>query len=244
MYFELSRMDVYDDRPFSDRTKDSFVCQQPRLPIASFQIEWTGPVRSASTRTSLWNGETTWLISTNQGTLSFKSLANSDWRKADVMAFQFNSSASGAFTVSLNPKQAASTWAHKCPDYEYNPPADVLPIGHGLQGSVLRQRHLINTSHSTAMAIWSPSSGPIAVESGRASLPAGGTELAISISGVTPDLESSIVNATEQVLLAQQLGYAGVSELNAAWWHAYWPSGGFITLNESIVESFYYQQVS
>jgi len=74
-------------------------------------------------------------------------------------------------------------------------------------------------------------------------LPAGASSAAIAISGVSPSFNASVAAVTKQLHLAMDLGFEGVRQANTVWWHEFWPAGGFITLNESIIESFYYQQV-
>ena len=115
-----------------------------------------------------------------------------------------------------------------CSNYVPNPP----PLGKSAVSqlgvlNVTTQRHLRGTAHSTAVL--------------EQKLPGGidATYFA-AVSAVSKDASAADSWAVSQVSAA---GTAGVERVRAAhrvWWHAFWPAGGFVTYEYTVLESLYF----
>ena len=232
----LGRMDVYDDRtaalcgasqPPCDAFQGNFAIDTPRLPIGYVVLDFGSALVSAVGVVDLWDGVVSGNVTTNAGVLSFRVYGLMDWRATDAIVIETAVLAgSGAWNVSFVPSPAVSTWADET--YVYSPAVDCH--GDAASGTlVCTQIHLLNTSHSTAVQTRS---------NGGA-----GQVTYVSISPVLSDSASSDAYASAQVAAASQLGPAALLATTRAWWHTFWPAGGAVTLNDTVLESFYYIQL-
>lgn len=166
-------------------------------------------------------------VTTSAGVLGFRVYGLMDWQATDALVVETETlSGSGAWNVSFSPSPAVSTWADA--NYVYNPAVDCHDSA-ALGTLLCTQVHLLNSSHSTA----------VQTRAGN------GTAQAtyISISPVLADAASSDAYAAAQVAAASQLGPVALLAATRAWWHAFWPAGAVVTLNDTVLEAFYYIQI-
>lgn len=230
---DVSRQDVYDDRTAalgSPRFLNNFVYDQPRLPVGHFDIAFGGPITAGVGRITLFSAVSTLNVTTNAGVLSLAAWACAAWdTAADVVALEATWSGSGAPSITWVPDVAESTWSGRDKRYVPNPPplnSSTASIVRGRGGTlnVTTQPHLAGSAHSTA--VWQGS-----VEGG----------VLLTLIGISPVLASgdaADAAASGQVLAGVAAGLPALRAAHEAWWATWWPAGGFITLEDSVVESF------
>ena len=229
---EVSRQSLYDDRNSSlgARFMHNFVYDTPRLPVGYFDISMGATIIQGFGRIALYDG-CVWInISTTAGTLTLSAWANAEYTTADVIVLQVLHHPDGLVPViTFVSEVCESTWADQDKNYVPNPPPLFASAAIGL-GAVLNtttQLHLLGTSHSTAVlqdtvnAIFYLAISPVSAE---------------------PALSDSY--AQKQVHAAYKLGLPMLQRQHLQWWHDWWPRGGFITTEFSILEGFFYTQVS
>ena len=232
----LGRTDVYDDRTSAlcgeqaktcSAFQGNFAIDTPRLPIGYFVLDYGSELVSAAGKVEMWNGIVLGNVTTTTGVLGFRIYGLMSWRSTDALVIETALlSGSGSWNVSFVPSPAVSTWADE--SYVYNPTVDC----HGDAASsilICTQLHLLNTSHSTAVITRSSGTSAQATY--------------ISISPVLNDAMSSDAYASAQVVSASQLGPTVLLQDTQAWWHAFWPAGAAMILNDTVLESFYYIQL-
>lgn len=207
----------------------NFAIDTPRLPIGYLTLDYGAPLLSAVGVVDLWDGVVYGNVTTTAGVLGFRVYGLMDWRATDALVVETETlSGSGAWNLTFVSSPAVSTWADA--NYVYNPAADCH--GDAAAGTLLcTQLHLLNTSHSTAVQTRASGGGAAAQAT------------YISISPVLPDAASSDAYAAAQVAAASQQGPAALLTATQAWWHDFWPAGAAITLNDTVLESFYYIQI-
>jgi alpha-L-fucosidase 2 len=226
---DVSRTTVYDDRTSSlpgNEFLNNFVFDQPRLPIGHLYLSWVGTFQSATGRIRLYDGVVEVNVTTTAGTLSAEVWASADYATADVIVLETSTTGGEAWSVVFVPEIAQSTWSGNDARYVPNPPPVNTSrlLAPQLLLNLTTQAHLIGTGHTTAV------------------LQSAGAATILTISQVLATPQLSDAWATEQV----QAAAASVSGLRAAheaWWHAFWPDGGFVTLDYSILEGFWFIQV-
>lgn len=216
---DISRTTVYDDREASlgsPAFTGNFVYDQPRLPVGQLYLRLTSPLTNAVGRISLYDGMILLNLTTATGGASVAMWASADTAAADVMVVEANTTGTEIASLSWTPAVAASTWANQNSNYVYNPPASTS-IVNGV--NVTTQAHLMGTAHATAIR-------------------SVGAAYVITISPVLSSPAAAVSWAVGQV--------NGVTDLSAlraahlAWWRAWWPQGGFITFEYTLLEQFFY----
>ena len=119
-----------------------------------------------------------------------------------------------------------------CNNYEYNP-KPVLTSRTGLNGRVnlTTQMHLRGTAHTTAIY----TCGGAEEDCGR-----GGLAYFTAVSSVSKDWKTADGWAAGQVSAAAQLGIVGMRASHRKWWSEWWPRGGFVTYEYTVLESLYF----
>jgi hypothetical protein len=217
---DVSRVDVYDDRDARLGTAftDDFIFDQPRLPIGHLLLRAPGDVfESASARIVLADGVVRGVLETSAGAFGFALYANAAWQSADVIVLETNAT----WNVTWVPELAASTQAG--PNYVPNP----APVTRAASSTttVTTQLHLVNTSHSTAVA------------------KADATTAFLSISPVLDSAANSDAWAAAQVAAAAAAPAGTLLAEHEAFWHGFYASGGFVTFNSSRLEAFWWLQL-
>jgi alpha-L-fucosidase 2 len=232
---DVSRTVVYDDRvPGMPSFLNNFVYDQPRLPIGHFVLTWSSgadPVTGLG-RLSLFDGTASLNITTPSGALSLRVWASAEWETADVIAVETDSSGGEVWQVSFVPEAAVSTWNSDA-SYVPNPPP-INTTSSPAQNQILNltsQPHLRGTGHTTAV---------LSISNGAGS-PA--TTTFLTISPVQASVSASDAWATAQVAAAAQTGVQALYAAHTAWWNAFWPAGGMVFLDYSVLESFFYIQI-
>jgi hypothetical protein len=230
---DISRQDVYDDRTAAlgaPRFLNNFVYDQPRLPVGHFDILFGGPITAGVGRISLFSAVSTLNVTTSAGVLSLAVWACAAWDSlADVIAVEATWGGGGAPSITWVPEIAQSTWSGRDHRYVPNPPplnssSVRLVGGRGGTLNVTTQPHLAGTAHSTA--VWQ----------GNAE---GGVLLTLAaISPVLASNDAADAAASGQALAGVAVGLSALRSAHEAWWAAWWPAGGFITLEDSRLESF------
>lgn len=228
---DISRTVVYDDRtPDMPQYMNNFVFDQPRLPIGHFYASWVGNLVNATGKISLYNGIVILNIITDQGTLALNMYASADWTTADVMVLETNSTNNEHWSITWIPEIAQSTWSGQSNRYVPNPAPfnSSSSIGNNLLLNMTTQAHLKGTAHTTAIL--------------QSTITTQSTIYYITISPVLSSTTVANNWATAQVQQGQQAGYSlRIAHVN--WWNSFWPNGGFITVEYSILESFWFIQI-
>lgn len=238
IHIEISRQSVYDDRNASlPSFLNNFVYDSPRLPIGHFELPSPPGTTYVSGlgRVSLYDARATLALTTSSGsTISLAVWACAAFEQADVIAVEATWSSTFAPSTPLVyiPDAAQSTWVGRDSRYVLNPPPmnTSTPIPSGGVLNVSTQAHLIGTSHSTAV---------LEVDATPTS-----TTLFLSVSPVMEGGSApSTAYATSQVTAAASLGLTATRALHESWWHGWWPAGGVVIMEYSVLESFFYIQL-
>ena len=62
----------------------------------------------------------------------------------------------------------------------------------------------------------------------------------VATSPVSKDTAAADAWASAQVLAAAKAGVENLRAAHRAWWHAFWPAGGFVTIEHTVLESLYF----
>ena len=123
------------------------------------------------------------------------------------------------------PAVAASTWASKLKTYVHNPPSATTTSTPtpGVRLNVTSQPHLAvkGTGHASAV---------LSSYAGRAQ-----THI-VSLSNTKPSPAAADEHVTAQATRAHA-DLASIRAMHEAWWAAWWPAGGFLTLDHSPLEA-------
>ena len=236
LHLDVSRQTVYDDRDASlgpPRFLNNFVYDQPRLPIGHFDILFDAPITAGLGRIALYSARSSLDITTSDGTLSLAVWACAAWdTAADVITIEAAWSGSSSPTIAWVPEIAQSTWSGRDKDYVPNPPPlnTSSSPSNGQLLNVTTQPHLMGTAHATAVLRIDDSSGSAAT-------------FFVAVSPVVASSNAATNEASMSVTAAAQLGVPALRAAHEAWWAAWWPAGGFITLEDSVIESFVYIQL-
>lgn len=235
---DVSRQTVYDDRDASlgpPRFLNNFVYDAPRLPIGHFDIIFDGQILSGLGRIALYNARSSLNVTSGDGTFSIAIWACAAWdTAADVITIEaaWIGNGSSSPTIAWVPEIAQSTWSGGNKDYVPNPPplnASSSPSSGQLLNTTT-QPHLMGTAHATAVLRVDGSDGSTAT-------------LFVGISAVVASSEAATAAASASVTAAAQLGVPALRAAHEAWWADWWPAGGFITMEDSVIESFVYIQL-
>ena len=229
---EVSRQSLYDDRNASVPYLNNFVFDQPRLPVGYVTIAWTSgaPAAAVTGRLSLHDARATVHVTTPSGALDLSVYAQAAWdTAADVLVLEASGSGSEQPALAFTPYPAQSTWIGRDARYVPNPPP-VNGSSSPAPGTTLNtttQAHLLGTAHCTAVLADAAAPGL----------------LLLSVSPTLPSPSAAEAWAGGQVLAARALGAAALRAAHEAWWHAWWPAGGFLTTDFTVAEGFFYLQL-
>jgi hypothetical protein len=253
---ELGRTDVYDDRqPGAPYYTGNFVYDQPvcarpsaqsasslraslnaqrvapcaaqRLPIGRFFLPLVGSLDSGWMRLSLWDATVTGEVLTSTGAVQWTAYLHAE---AGVLALEV--AAQGGETAALpalqfEPANASSSWAPNDPSYVFNPPPRFATLQPG-DASVCSQPLLSGNCYATAYA-W------------RIAANGASARLLATVSGVG-DCNDTAASAAAAVAAFEAGNASALAETHAAWWHAEYPAS-FVSVNDSVLEGFYWIQV-
>ena len=235
----VSRADTYDDRTAASTPAaytDNFVYDRPRLPIGSLRVSFASGQRVAAGATGrivLHGARAEYNLTTpSGGAVALRVWACADADAADAIVVEAQGSGGERAVVTWEPALAQSTWSGRSASYVPNPPprnaSAPAPGGSGTL-NVTTQLHLRGTAHSTA--VWQGAGG------------AGGGDALLTIVSTSAVLASGAAAgawASAQVLKAQAAGAEALRARHEAWWAAFWPQGGSLFLDYSVIEQLFY----
>jgi hypothetical protein len=243
LQLHVNRQTLWDDR-----TPDlglpyylgNFAYDQPRLPVGFFNITWQSNAAPSSVegRVSLFDGVATLNVTTNSGTclLSIWSSATHDSSTpgggADVTVIESSWTGSEKCNIVFVPESAQSTWIGRDKRYVPNPPpiSKTSVIAPELKLSLTSQPHLPvkGTFHTAAVL--------------RQQMQDTSATYYFTVSKTLGNQNVSDAWATHEVVAAQQQ-MPSLRKAHEAAWHSWWPAGGFLTFEYSVLESFWYAQL-
>jgi hypothetical protein len=200
--------------------------------IGHFEISF-GPITSGVGRISLFSARSSLRVTTAIGNLSLAVWACAAWdTAADVIAVEAMWSGSGAPALTWVPDNAQSTWSGYDATYVPNPPplnASSQPAS-GWSLNLTTQPHLVGTAHATAVLRMDGGDG-------------NSTTIFVAISPVVASADAAGTAAVASVMAAGRLGVTALRAAHEEWWASWWPKGGFITLEDSVLEAFVFIQL-
>ena len=197
-----------------------------RIPIGDLVLLPVGKIQASTMRLDLWNAEASGTLTTERGTLVWKSFTHAD-KLVQVIEVQAtggeqNYTFTWAGGLAANPRSVHKK--EKIPANEMNPPP-VASCDGALNVSVQALKD----------------EGEHAVVWGRVAGGAGQSVLALSVgSAQAPGAARAEATAAVKAALAE-----GVAKLRAShrvWWHAYWPES-FVSIPDTRLEGFYWMQM-
>jgi alpha-L-fucosidase 2 len=228
---DLGRADLYDDRTKAatpEAFTGNFVYDRPRLPIGHLLLRFGAPIIGGSGRLNLWNAEAEYNVTTQSNgggtrTTSVRIWASADHELADAVVVDIGG-ARHYVDVRWVPEPGDSFWMPRNSKYVPNPTPRTVTNATRASGTlnVTTQMHLRGTAHSTAVLRLADSAGII-----------------LSVSPVSKSDLDADAWATEQVSNAAAAGIDKVRTAHRAWWHVFWPAGGFVTYELTVMESLY-----
>jgi len=242
LQMHVSRQTLWDDRT-PDLGPiyylDNFALDQPRLPLGYFSITMTSgaPLLSATGRVSLWDAVAQLNVTTPAGSCALAAWASAAHDRAaggaDVVVLETSWAGSEACVVKWVPLRCASTWSNDA-RYVFNPPPlnATAVLSPELELTTVSQPHLPQkgTWHSTAVL--------------RSQLHPTAAAYVVTVSPVLGSQAAADAWAAAEVGAAVAAG--GLPALRAAHeadWHSWWPAGGALTFEYSLLESFWYLQL-
>jgi|EP01049_Picozoa_sp_SAG25_P004511 hypothetical protein len=138
---------------------------------------------------------------------------------------------SGYGLCKLCPHCGSSQGCVLCDNYVPNPPphtSSVLArVGAGVAHiNITTQPHLRGTAHATAVLALADVNNS--------------STFIITVSPVSADATTAERWASRQVAAAAHHGVSSLRDAHRAWWHAFWPAGGFVTYEYTVLESLYF----
>ena len=241
------RLNVHRQTLWDDRTPDlglpfylnNFVYDQPRLPSGFFRVTWaSGAAPTAAVgRVSLFDAVASLNVSTPSGSCALAVWASaahdssSPGGGADVVVIESSWTGTEECVVTFVPEAAVSTWNG---DNRYipNPP----PLNSSRVLSPELQLQLTSQPHLPQKGTWHTAAVL------RAQFAFASATYVFTVSPVLSSQNASDAWATAEVLAAQgQL--PGMRGAHEAAWHAWWPAGGFVSFEYSVLESFFFLQL-
>jgi hypothetical protein len=239
------RLNVHRQTTWDDRTPDlglpyylnNFVYDQPRLPCGFFRITWASGAAptSAVGRVSLFDAVATLNVSTPTGSCALAVWASAAHASpdagADVVVVEAEWTGSEGCSVVFVPEAAVSTW-NGDDRYVPNPPPlnTTTVLSPELELLLVSQPHLPQkgTWHTAAVL--------------REQLQPTRSTTVWTVSPVLAGQAAADAWAKAEVLAAQaQL--PGKRSAHETIWHQWWPAGGFVTFEYSLLESFFFIQL-
>ena len=241
----VSRQTLWDDRtpdlglPYY---LDNFAIDQPRLPSGFFRITWQSGAAPTSVagRVSLFSGVATLNVSTPSGSCALAAWASAEHDSAapggnggaDVVVLETSWDGSEECVVEWVTLPADSTWSGNDKRYVFNPPAlnKTTLLSPELELTLVSQQHLPQkgTWHSAAVL--------------REQMQFDRATHFFTVSPVLASQGAADAWAKAEVLAAQGQMPA-MRAAHEANWAAWWPAGGAVTFEYSLLESFFYIQL-
>ncbi len=195
-----------------------------RIPIGDLILTPKGKILSGEARLDLWNAEVRGTITTDQGSIDFRTFTHSD-RMVNVFE-----------TVCHGGEKATWTWApglatdprkiykkEPLTEKDQNPPPVTGTVGDvSFSHQPLKSRHCHTTAWKT-------------VDAG------GGKSTVFAAVGFAKTESASKDEAIQSVTNAAHTAVAALTESHREWWHAFWPRS-FVSIPDTRLESFYHIQ--
>ena len=215
----------------------NFVKDQPRLPSGHFIITWndnqTAPILAVG-HMSLYNARAELNITTSTSETGFSLVAwvSAAYEIADVVVVEIKPFGNNAGLPSVTFVPADLTQEPSCSHCVHNPsilPLNTSQISSTTQMTTIIQPHLKGTSHATSYSNTTIDNNAMYI---------------VSLSPVLASNELASNYVSDQIQAALNMGpVTALKKEHEAWWHTWWPNGGFLTLDYSILESFWYIQL-
>ncbi len=219
------RIDVHhagvQDHRFGDGT-----FMEARLPVGYFIIDAVGEIISCDLRLSLWDAELSGSVTTSEGSFDLLSMVHSEEMLLYVKVTP--KGGEGSLEIRFHPLEAISPRAQpeagrsRPGDYFDNPVPELYEKG---LVKVCRQPLLVKGEHATAWQI----TGEVT------------RELWVSVAHSFPG-NTSVEEAVQTVIKAQETGFETLFASHCNWWHAYYPAS-FVSLPDIHWEGFYWNQM-
>jgi len=120
--WDIGRSDVADHR----QTGNDACYDKARLPIGHFLLKPVGTISGGTMRVDLWNAEATGKLTTDRGTIEWRSFAHANDL---VMAMEFKASAGERDFQWIWVAEASTSTRRLPPDYKPNPPSQLKTEG-------------------------------------------------------------------------------------------------------------------
>ena len=241
----VNRQTLWDDRtpdlglPYY---LDDFALDQPRLPVGYFRITWrSGAVPSGvEGRVSLFDGVASLNVTTPSGSCALAAWASAVHDSsapggnggADAIVLETSWTGAEACVVAWVTQPCVSTWSGNDNRYVFNPAAlnKTATLSPELELTLVSQQHLPQkgTWHSSAVL--------------RSQFELDAATFFFTVSPVLGSQAAADAWARNEVLAAQGQ-MPGMRAAHEADWHAWWPAGGAVTFEYSLLESFWYIQL-
>ena len=197
-----------------------------RIPIGDLVLKPVGKIQASTMRLDLWNAEASGTLTTDRGTLVWKSFTHAD-KLVQVIEVQATGGEQAyAFVwnggLAANPRSVHKK--EKIPANEMNPPPAASRDG-ALNVSVQALKD----------------EGEHAVVWGSAAGGAGQSVLVLGV-GSAKAAGAACAEAIAAVRSALAEGSAKLRASHRAWWHAYWPES-FVSIPDTRLEGFYWMQM-
>ena len=241
---DVSKLTLWDDRtPDLPEYKNDFVMDQPRMPSGYFEISWWGNSssdlpRRAKGRMNLFDGTTTLHVETTTSGDGFdlfifaNAAAPSSPNVIVMEATAFGGGSPPTITfIPANPNE------NDHDNYIPNPPPYTTRdnVDEKTTVEVTVQPHL--PSKGTAHA-----AGVMRIDDAD---DASRSTYFVSLSPVLPDDDAATNFVVAELNRVTEMPYAPVSTMlnsHKNYWNNWWPQGGFLSIDHSPMESFFYVQ--
>lgn len=241
----VNRQTLWDDRTPDLKSPyylDNFALDQPRLPVGLFRISWLSGAAptSAQGRVSLYDGVASLNVSTPSGSCALAAWASAVHDSAapggnggaDVVVLETSWTGGEQCIVQWETLPCTSTWSGNDNRYVFNPAAlnATSTLSPELELTLISQQHLPQkgTWHSSAVL--------------RSQFAPTSATHFFTVSPVLGSQAAADAWARAEVLAAegQMPAMRGAHEAD---WHAWWPAGAALTVDYSLLESFWYIQL-
>jgi hypothetical protein len=214
---EIGRTDVTDHRTEPEQLEA--VARKGRLPIGHFTLSTVGKITGGTMRLRLYDAEAVGAITTDQGTLSWRLLAQTS---RPLLAMDVT--ATGGESVSWEWRPDVSVVPRKPSESRTNPPP-TLDQRDGV--SFCLQRRSAGGDYCTAWTETNAGNGT--------------RRLLVTIADDWPRAGSD-ATALASLGAARQADFAALLKEHRDWWHAYYPAS-FVSVPDARMESFYWIQI-
>jgi hypothetical protein len=225
--WDIGRSDVTDHRDDID-----VEWGKARLPIGKLLMKVQGSIITATMKLDLWNAEATGTITTDKGTINWRSFVASD---PDVIVTDVQESGSEKIQIEFVSEVAQSPrlfWEPKPNFYtpwfksEYLP--NPTPLRETINSVETHQQPLLVGGGFTTS--WKA----IASTLGK------GKTIFISV-GYSQQNNAHRAEALKRIIDAEQKGLVSLTKQHRDWWHTYYPQS-FLSVPDTRMESFYWIQ--